>query len=136
MTRPFQIANGFRREPRKLDSLRYKNCATKCCRKTALPLSYRPASFEGADENRTHDNVLPVAFAQSQQSDFKKLRNDNVVPPAFVAPGCGGANVPPARLGRAAFSPESETLAQTWLRTLLNRGEAAAGSFDLCDDKW
>jgi hypothetical protein len=54
------------------------------------------------------------AFAQSRQSDFKKLRNDNVVPPAFVAPSCGSANVPPAHLGRAAFLPESGTLAQTW----------------------
>jgi hypothetical protein len=92
----------------------------KDCSSTELP----PHKFEGADENRTHDNVLPVAFAQSQQSDFKKLRNDNVVPPAFVAPSCGGANVPPARLGRAAFLPESGTLAQK-LRTLLNRGKTS-----------
>jgi len=76
MTRPFQIANGFCQEPRKLDSLRYKNCATKFCRKVALPLSYCPTSLKGRMRIELTTMYFRPAFAQSQQSDFKKLRDD------------------------------------------------------------
>jgi hypothetical protein len=117
------IVNSLSRRPAQARQLALQELRDKVWPKDRSSIE-PPHKFKGADEIRTHDNVLPVAFAQSRQSDFKKLRDDNVVPPAFVAPSCGGANVPPARLGRAAFSPESGTLAQK-LRTLLNRGETS-----------